>query len=277
MWRCCGHDLGAHGCVCVAAVWCRGNSSHGSRFVQVRLTLRNKNSYPLTGLRVASNTAASGQHFVEFAGPIDVPSEGDCTVRLPCHGAATWVWWVTLGCGGLPCVQADVHVDFDGRVPIKFELVASEWRETLKLAPPAGELLTAVTQSEADFDDTAGRLGGMHENQTTVTLGEGVSPATLAQRVGDAANVSAVVCAPSTSSRPGARRCACCAPLILSHLCVCVCLFVSSSCVCPVLVLVLQSHKQAPRSSLAPRATPMLRCVCACRWPQTMMAPYRPR
>ena len=200
MWRCCGHDLGAHGCVCVAAVWCRGNSSHGSRFVQVRLTLRNKNSYPLTGLRVASNTAASGQHFVEFAGPIDVPSEGDCTVRLPCHGAATWVWWVTLGCGGLPCVQADVHVDFDGRVPIKFELVASEWRETLKLAPPAGELLTAVTQSEADFDDTAGRLGGMHENQTTVTLGEGVSPATLAQRVGDAANVSAVVCAPSTSA-----------------------------------------------------------------------------
>lgn len=54
--------------------------------------------------------------------------------------------------------QADLHVNFDGRVPIKFDLIASEWRCSLKLAPPAGELLVAQAKSEAGFDDIVGTL-----------------------------------------------------------------------------------------------------------------------
>ena len=92
-----------------------------------------KLSFPLTNVQVVDNSAGTGQQFVPFA-----------ALAVPSGGTA----------------NADCYVDFDGRVPIRFTLAADEWREKLKLSPPAGELVVPVIKPEAEFDTIAGGCGG---------------------------------------------------------------------------------------------------------------------
>jgi len=154
------------GGVQVEACYLRGASIKGPRFVQVRLTITNATSHDLTDFKVASTSLSAAQDVAEFA-----------VVPTIAPGAT---------------ITADLHVDFDGRCPLRFELAANEWRGKAKLNPPAGELLQAVVKTEAEFDALVSRLGGMQENSGSATLSEAVSSIGVPSLVLAAANVSQV-------------------------------------------------------------------------------------
>ena len=175
--------------------------------------------------QVGSNSASGGQEFVAFETPLSVDAGARVNVSywVAVLIAVAWSLDADLVVPARCIRQADLHVNFDGRVPIKFDLVASQWRCSLKLAPPAGELLVPQVKSEAGFDEiagacadlrdvrctgarpfdhrsgwfhVAGRLGGMHANKVTVTLASSTSISDLVRSVTDAANVNVVVATP---------------------------------------------------------------------------------
>jgi len=140
----------------------RESSLYGARLTTVRLHFHNQAQVPLQDIRITDKRLEAGQELREFE-PIPSLQPGAADYR-------------------------SVSINFNGKVaPVRFDIATDRGQFTVKLTPPAGELLRPydITPKDFDvkqgiisysnrdmpnrkFDVCIGKLGGMNENTATV-------------------------------------------------------------------------------------------------------------
>ncbi|KAG9266009.1 AP-3 complex subunit beta-1 isoform X2 [Astyanax mexicanus] len=140
---------------------------YGNSMVSVQLTFNNHGDHALEDLHISEKTS-TGQNIHCFR-PIE---------RLEPEASAT----VSMG------------VDFnDSTQGASFQLCTKAEKFSVSLQPTVGELLLPVTMTEQDFNKEQGKLQGMNESSTSITMPpETVSSQPISKKVVSVANVGVV-------------------------------------------------------------------------------------
>ncbi|XP_060617604.2 AP-3 complex subunit beta-1 isoform X1 [Anolis sagrei] len=91
-------------------------------------------------------------------------------------------------------ITVTMGIDFcDSTQAASFLLCTKEDQFSVSIQPPVGELLLPVTMSEKDFKKEQGRLTGMNETSTTITVApQNSTPLVIVQKVVSVANLGVV-------------------------------------------------------------------------------------
>nr|XP_028604976.1 AP-3 complex subunit beta-1-like [Podarcis muralis] len=91
-------------------------------------------------------------------------------------------------------MTVSVGIDFcDSTQAANFQLCTKDDQFSINIQPPVGELLLPVTMSEKDFKRERGRLTGMNETSTTVTVApQNSTRLVILQKVVSVANLGVV-------------------------------------------------------------------------------------
>ncbi|XP_008101130.2 AP-3 complex subunit beta-1 isoform X1 [Anolis carolinensis] len=91
-------------------------------------------------------------------------------------------------------ITVTMGIDFcDSTQAASFFLCTKEDQFSVSIQPPVGELLLPVTMSEKDFKKEQGRLTGMNETSTTITVApQNSTPLAIVQKVVSVANLGVV-------------------------------------------------------------------------------------
>ncbi|XP_053557352.1 AP-3 complex subunit beta-1 isoform X2 [Bombina bombina] len=91
-------------------------------------------------------------------------------------------------------ITVSMGIDFcDSTQTASFQLCTKEDQFSVGIQPPAGELLLPVTMSETDFKKAQGKLTGMNENSTTISVSpQNSTPQVLVQKFAKSANLGGV-------------------------------------------------------------------------------------
>lgn len=140
---------------------------YGDRMVSVQLTLNNHGDHALEDIHISEKTS-TGQNIHCFR-PIE---------RLEPEASAT----VSMG------------VDFnDSTQAASFQLCTKAEKFSVSIHPTVGELLLPVTMTEQDFNKEQGKLQGMNESSTSISVPpETVSSQPISKKVVSVANVGVV-------------------------------------------------------------------------------------
>lgn len=144
----------------------RGPHLYSAKMVSIELTLRNESQTELENVRIVQKALLPGMELNEFT-PFTKLSPGQV-------------------------VQAVLGVDFnDSMQTVKFELESSAGTSKVSLKSTVGELIRAVSISEATFKEEQARLRGMNEHSAIVDI-LASKLATIRTKMFEVTNVAAV-------------------------------------------------------------------------------------
>ncbi|XP_063309667.1 AP-3 complex subunit beta-1 isoform X2 [Pelobates fuscus] len=140
----------------------------GNQMVSVQVTFTNTSDKKIEAIHIEEKKIPAGLKIHTF-NPIDsLEPEGSITVSM--------------------------GIDFcDSTQTASFQLCTKEDQFSVGIQPPSGELLLPVTMSETDFKKEQGKLAGMNETSTAITVSpHNSTPQALVQRFVTAANLGVV-------------------------------------------------------------------------------------
>ncbi|XP_078684909.1 AP-3 complex subunit beta-1-like isoform X4 [Branchiostoma floridae x Branchiostoma belcheri] len=155
----------------------RGTCIYSTSMVPVELTFTNHTDSPVSNIRIGEKKLQAGMTLQEFP---EIPT-------LPGGGS----------------MSVSIGIDFKDTIqPANFQICTQDRKYNVSIKPPVGELLQAVTMSEADFTAQQSKLTGMNENSGKASIpSQHNNSKTITSRISELANV-----APVSSSQDGLYR-----------------------------------------------------------------------